>query len=50
MHYQDGIIMILVAIDKRCGHYSRVTTIKGVATIQGELLLKVWPLFKGGHY
>jgi len=24
----------------RCGHYSRVATIKGVATIQGWLLVK----------
>jgi len=33
-------VMILVVINNviRCGHYSRVATIK------------VWPLFKGGYY
>jgi len=44
--------LILAAINNviRCGHYSRVTTIKGMATIQGWLILKVWLLFKGDYY
>jgi len=44
--------MILVAIDNvtNYDHYPRVAPIKGVATIQGWLLSKVCPLFKGGSY
>jgi len=42
-----SVIMILVVINNviRCGYYSRRATIKGVATIQGGLLLKVWLVF-----